>query len=329
MSAVDCDYITRASFRLDKFKKVKDGLYNFRCPYCGDSSRHKNKARGYFFEMKGRMVYKCHNCGIGRTTPNFLKDIAPDLYSEYQLERYRQGRTGKGTTTPKLEVPDSKPHFAKRDVSDVTSVSDLNKEHPARQYLEGRQIPDLSRFYYVERFKRWVNSQKQTFANLQNDRPRIIIPLVGEDGVWFGCQGRSLAPNASLRYITVMFDDRLKLFGQDNVNPKDTVYVTEGPFDSTFITNAVAMCGSDVDHRTLPYQDRVWVFDNEPRNRQIVSRIDAAIGSKEKVVIWPKQIKEKDINDMVLQGYNPSDIIRDNTYSGLEAKLKFIDWKQV
>ena len=126
-----------------------------------------------------------------------------------------------------------------------------------------------------------------------------------------------------------MFEDKLKLVGQDNVNPEETVYVTEGPFDSTFITNAVAMCGSDVDHRTLPYKDRVWVFDNEPRNRQIVSRIDAAIGSKEKVVSWPREVKQKDINDMVLAGLNPSDIIKRNTYSGLEAKLKFTDGKQV
>ena len=194
-----------------------------------------------------------------------------------------------------------------------------------------RQIPEeqLGRFYYADRFKRWVNSQKHTFDSLQNDRPRIIIPLIGEDGVWFGIQGRSMDPTSTLRYITVMFEDRLKLFGQDHVNSEETVYVTEGPFDSAFITNAVAMCGSDVDHSTLPYQDRVWVFDNEPRNRQIVQRIDAAIRSKEKVVIWPTSVTCKDINDMVLQGLNPSAIIKDNTFSGLEAQLKFTDWKKV
>ena len=324
-------YISRLSWRLEKFKKVKNGLYNFRCPYCGDSQKHKNKARGYFFEMKGRYVYKCHNCGMGRTLPNFLKDIDPNTYSEYQMEKYRQGRTGKGTVTANPVIPDSKPHFAKKDVSGLTCINDLNNGHPAKQYLIDRQIPEdqLGRFFYVDKFKRWVNTQKQTFENLQNDRPRIIIPLLREDGTWFGCQGRSLAPKSNLRYVTIIFDDHLKLFGCDHINPEETVYVTEGPFDSTFITNAVAMCGSDVDHRTLPYKDRVWVFDNEPRNRQIVSRIDAAIGSKEKVVIWPREVKQKDINDMVLAGLNPSDIIKHNTYSGLEAKLKFTDWKQV
>ena len=328
MDYVEDKYIRFLSTRLDKYKHVRSGLYNFRCPYCGDSQKHKNKARGYFFLKKTEYIFKCHNCGTGRSLGNFLKDNATDLYDQFLMEKYRQGMTGKGRHTPKPTYKSAKPKFA---VSDITSIDSLNTGHPAKEYLLTRKIPQdqLSRFYYVDKFKRWVNSKKQTFENLQNDRPRIIIPLIREDGTWFGIQGRSLARTASLRYITVMFDDDLKLFGQDNVNPEETIYVTEGPFDSTFITNAVAMCGSDVDHSTLPYKDRVWVFANEPRNRQIVSRIDAAIRGKEKVVIWPKQIKEKDINDMVLSGLNPSDIIKRNTYQGLEAQVKFTDWKKV
>ena len=329
MSAVDEYYIDKVSYRLEKFKKVRDGLYNFRCPYCGDSKKHRNKARGYFFVMKQRMVYKCHNCGIGRTAPNFLKDIAPELYAEYQIEKYRQGRTGKGTTTKKLEVPDSTPYFAKKTI-DLTSVDSLNNGHPAKEYLLSRKIPDLSRFYYVSKFKEWVNSQKpRTFDNLQNDRPRIIIPLLRHDGTMFGIQGRSLEANPSLRYISIMFEDQPKIFGLDKINTDETIYITEGPFDSTFVENSVAMCGSDIDIRTFGWSDYIWVFDNEPRNQQIVNRISTAIDRGDKVVIWDKSIKEKDINEMVLQGYDPYAIIKHNTFSGLQAKLKLADWKKV
>lgn len=319
------------SWRLEKFKKVKDGLYNFRCPYCGDSSKHKNKARGYFFVMKQRMVFKCHNCGMGRTLANFLKDQDPNTYSEYQLEKYRNNATGKASTVENFVVPSSKPHFTKKPTSGLVNIKDLNNEHPAKKYLLDRKIPEdkIGLFYYAERFKRWVNTQKQTFDSLQNDRPRIIIPLISADGTWFGIQGRSLAPTSTLRYITIMFEDKLKLFGQDQINPEQTVYVTEGPFDSTFISNAVAMCGSDVDNSTLPYRSRVWVFDNEPRNRQIVDRIERTINTNDPVVIWPKGIRQKDINDMVLAGLDPSAIIKNNTYQGLEAKLKLTDWKKV
>ena len=319
------------SWRLEKFKKVKDGLYNFRCPYCGDSSKHKNKARGYFFVMKQRMVFKCHNCGMGRTLANFLKDQDPNTYSEYQLEKYRNNATGKASTVENFVVPSSKPHFTKKPTSGLVNIKDLNNEHPAKKYLLDRKIPEdkIGLFYYAERFKRWVNTQKQTFDSLQNDRPRIIIPLISADGTWFGIQGRSLAPTSTLRYITIMFEDKLKLFGQDQINPEQTVYVTEGPFDSTFISNAVAMCGSDVDNSTLPYRSRVWVFDNEPRNRQIVDRIERTINTNDPVVIWPKGVRQKDINDMALAGLDPSAIIKNNTYQGLEAKLKLTDWKKV
>jgi len=330
MDYVEDKYIRFLSTRLDKFKHVKSGLYNFRCPYCGDSQKHRNKARGYFFLKKTEYIYKCHNCGAGRSLSNFLKDNATDLHDQFIMEKYRQGMTGKGRHTPSPEYKSAKPHFANK-VTNLISIAELNNSHPAKKYLLSRKIPEsqLGRFFYVDKFKRWVNTQRRTFDNLQNDRPRIIIPLIDKDGNWFGIQGRSLAPTSTLRYITVMFEDRLKLFGQDNVNSEETVYVTEGPFDSTFVRNAVAMCGSDVDHRTLPYKDRVWVFDNEPRNRQIMQRIDAAIGSQEKVVIWPKGLKHKDINDMVLAGLDPAAIIKDNTFKGLQAKIKFTDWKKV
>ena len=89
------------------------------------------------------------------------------------------------------------------------------------------------------------------------------------------------------------------------------------------------MCGSDVDHRNLEYDSRIWVFDNEPRNKQIVQRMQSCIQSKESLVIWPKNLIQKDINDMVLAGMNPYAIIKSNTYQGLEAQIKFTDWKKV
>lgn len=329
MDYVEDKYIKFLSARLDRYKHVKRGLYNFRCPYCGDSQKNRTKARGYFFLKKTEYIYKCHNCGVGRSLANFLKEQAVDLYDQFLLEKYQQGMTGKGRHTPAPKIPSSKPHFNK--TKDLQQISSLNNEHPAKRYLLDRKIPEeqLGRFYYVDKFKTWVNTRKSTFDNLQNDRPRIIIPLIDEDGNWFGVQGRSMSPKSTLRYISIMFEDKLKLFGQDHVNPEETVYVTEGPFDSTFIRQAVAMCGSDVDHRSLPYRSRVWVFDNEPRNRQIVQRLDSAIQNGESVVIWPKTIRHKDINDMVLAGLRPDDIIRKNTYQGLEAQIKFTDWKKV
>ena len=332
MDYVEDKYIRFLNTRLDKFKNVKSGLYNFRCPYCGDSQKHRNKARGYFFLKKSEYIFKCHNCGMGRSLGNFLKDQAPDLYDQFVLEKYRAGATGKGRHTPDYKPKSAKPNFSSK-VSDLQSIADLNKKHAAREYLEKRQIPQdkLSSLYYTERFKTWINSKKPgTFQSLQNDRGRIIIPLIGKDGKWFGVQGRSLLPNSTMRYITILFDDdKQKVFGLNNVNESEAVYVVEGPIDSLFLANSIAMAGSDIDPRTFGWSDYIWVYDNEPRNRQIVERITKSIDRGDKVVIWPQSVTKKDINDMILVGLDPQKIVKQHTYQGIQAKIKLTEWKRV
>ena len=88
------------------------------------------------------------------------------------------------------------------------------------------------------------------------------------------------------------------------------------------------MCGSDVDLRSYDYQF-VYTYDNEPRSREIVNKIETAIKCGNKVVIFPKHIKEKDLNDMVLAGHDVQSLVESNTYSGLEATLKLNEWKKV
>jgi hypothetical protein len=332
MSFIDVKYVGLISPQLQKFAKKKESLYNFRCPYCGDSKKRQDKARGYIFKIKNDLVFKCHNCGIGRTFTNFLKDQNSILYDQYLLERYKEGLTGKGTQTPNPSFNFQEPKFSSRrkNTENLEKISQLNITHPAREYLESRKIKDLDYFYYCPKFKEWTNSQIKIFDTLRKDSPRIIIPLKDKEGNMFGFQGRSLIPNSKLRYITIMLnEDQPKIFGLDRVNPAKNVYVTEGPFDSMFIENSIAMCGSDVVLDRLLFPDRTFVFDNEPRNKQIVDKYTKTINAGEKIVIWDSHIKEKDINDMVLAGYDVQDMVESNTYHGLEAKVKLIEWKKV
>ena len=322
---VDNHYVSLLSGRLDKFVKKKADLYNFRCPYCGDSQKHKNKARGYFFRVKTDLVFKCHNCGVGRTLPNFLKDQASDLYDEYILERYKKGTSGKGSYVPKPKF--KKPVFRKH--GNLDKVSSLNIEHKAYKYLVNRNI-DPSLFYYTDQFCTWVNTQKPTFKDIRIDHPRFIIPFIDSEGEWFGFQGRALNPKDKLRYITVMLDEsKPKIYGLERIDVEKTIYIVEGPFDSTLLDNSIAMAGSDVDSRTFGWSNCVWVYDNEPRNREIVNRISRSIDRGEKVVIWPSDIHEKDINDMVIAGHDVQSLVELNTYQNLEAKIKFTEWKKV
>ena len=89
------------------------------------------------------------------------------------------------------------------------------------------------------------------------------------------------------------------------------------------------MCGSDIDIGSFGWSDIVYVYDNEPRNREICNRISKTIDRGEKVVIWPSNVSEKDLNDMILAGRDVQNMVECNTYKGLEAKLKFTNWKKI
>ena len=323
MDLIDSKYIGLVSVRLERFKRVKADLYNCRCPICGDSQKNKTKTRGYFYQIKNNTNYKCHNCGVSLSFNNFLKQIDPMLHKQYSLEKFKEGFTGKNfvVEAPKFEF--SKPKFSNK--IDLPKASEVLI---AKEYLEKRKL-NPEKFYYAENFKKWVNQQKHTFENIDRDESRIIIPMYDVESNLIGFQGRTIQSSIH-KYITIMLvENAPKIYGLEKIDSQKSVYIVEGPFDSTFIKNAVAMCGSDISVGSFGWSDYIWVFDNEPRNREIINRISKTIDRGDKVIIWPTSIKHKDINDLVIAGYDPENILESNTYSGLEAKVKFNEWKKV
>jgi hypothetical protein len=316
---IDECFIERVSSRLPNFKKVKPKLYNFRCPFCGDSSRSKKKARGYLYPVNNNTNYKCHNCGISISFNNFLKEVDPVLYKEFSIEKYKSGFTGKNfvVEAPKFET--KAPVFREK-----VSLPKASSNGQAKQYLENRKL-DPNLYYYAEDFSKWVNSITEE-PNLKSE-PRIVIPLYYNKSL-IGVQGRSIGPSP-VKYITIMFNkDAPKIYNYDSINKEKPVYVLEGPFDSYFIKNSVAMCGADVDLKNLNIYYPVYVYDNEPRNKEIHDRMSKAIQRGYSIVIWPETIKEKDVNDAVLAGIDVEDVLSKNVYSNLEAQLKFNFWKK-
>ena len=323
MDLIDSKYIGLISSRLSKFKRVKADLYNFRCPLCGDSKKHKNKARGYVYPLKADMNYKCHNCGASSTFSNFLKSLDSTLYKQYIFEKFQTRNTGKGSIIEKPKLDFKKPVFKKQ--LDLPKASEVSV---AKEYLEKRML-DPTQFYFAKKFREWVNTKKQTFDTIGRDESRIIIPMYDTERNLIGFQGRSLGPN-SVKYITVMLHEEApKVYGMDQIDKSKSVYVVEGPFDSTFVNNSIALCGSDGDLEYLKTCDLIYVYDNEPRNKEIVSRIERCVRGNRRVVIWPNSIEQKDINDMVLAGHDIMSVLESNTYLGLEAQVQFNIWKKV
>ena len=322
MDHVDSKFISLVSSRLQKFKRVKAGLFNFRCPICGDSQKNKSKTRGYLYEVKANTNFKCHNCGASMSLNNFLKKIDPVIQKQYALEKFKEGHTGRNFVVDEPEFKFEAPKFKTK--IKLPKAIEIPR---AAGYLMARKL-DPSKFFYAEKFKKFANSLKPTFDSEKHDEDRIIIPLYYEKNL-IGFQGRSIDPSP-VKYITVMLDDDApKIYGLDNIRTNAPVYVTEGPFDSTFIRNSIAMCGADADVGRWGISNPVWIYDNEPRNREITNRIAKTIDAGHSVVIWPDAIDDKDINDMVMSGLDVQSVVELNTYSGLEAKLKFNTWKKI
>ena len=323
MDLIDSKYVGLVSARLQKFKKVKADLYNFRCPICGDSQKNKNKTRGYIYQVKNNTNFKCHNCGASMSFSNFLKKMDTVMHKQYTLEKFKEGHTGRNFVVEEPKFDFKKPVFKK-----TINLPKASSNSFAKRYLEKRQI-DPDKFYYAEKFKTWTNTQKKTFDCTGKDESRIVIPMYDENKKLLGFQGRAL-DNSPNKYITIMIQEEApKIYGLETIDTKLPVYVVEGPFDSTFISNSIALCGADGDIAKWGISNPVWVYDNEPRNREIVERIRKTIDSGDSIVIWPNNITEKDINDMVLAGHEVMSMLKSNTYHGLEAKIKFNNWKKV
>ena len=307
--------------RLDKFKKVRDNLFNFRCPYCGDSQKSRSKARGYFYRKKNDYFYRCHNCGKGTTFGKVLEYLDVTLYKEYIMERYKGD-------APKTEQPEFKfeaPKFKKIDpkLENLIPINKLNTWHPARQFVKSRQLPEefYSDLYLCPKFFEWSKIQSQ------QEHPRLVIPFRDESGEVFAAQGRAFGKEIP-KYLTIKFQDKPKIFGLDRVDFAKRYYVVEGPLDSMFLNNCLAVAGADF--RYLPPGDTTIVLDNEPRSIEIIKQMERLIHQEHELVIWPDTITQKDINDMVLAGVKDiQTIINNNTFSGLEANMKLAAWKRI
>ena len=334
---IDRTFLLRVSAKLPKFTQKKTDLYNFRCPICGDSSKNKAKARGYVYAKKGNYFFMCHNCGASMNFYNFLDKVDSSLLKEYALERYKNGDDSKKTVS-NTEIglfKTSAPVFKKK--IPLPSLDSLPEEHYAKVYVQGRKIPEskMASLYYAEDFKDFVeNGIKVEKDGLKENDPRLVIPFYDEEKNLVAIQGRALG-DSKLRYITVkMNEDGIKLFGLDRVNKEEDVYVTEGPIDSMFLDNAVATADATLTNASK-YIDKsklILVYDNEPRNKDICRHLEKAIEEHYRVVIWPEMVEEKDVNEMVQNGFTPEevqDIISTNTFQNLRAKIEFINWKKV
>ena len=328
-SYIDVKYVNIISPLLQQFKKKGDFLWNFRCPYCGDSQKSRTKARGFVYRKKNDLFYKCHNCGVGTTLGKLIEHLDSKSYKDYIMERYKSGVK---TVNKEPEFKFDEPVFRSKDVcSTLNSLEELQDDHPARKIIDRRNLPISSYkdLFLCPEFYKFTNKLiPNKFPSLDGDHPRLLIPFRDEEGEVFAYQGRAFG-NEQPKYLTIKLQERDKIFGLDRIDKRKEVLVVEGPLDSLFLDNCIAVAGADVPNLDC---DFTVVFDNEPRNKELLKQVEKAINRGHKICLWPEGMEYKDINDMILGGYTKEeiqDLIKHNTYQGTTATLWFTKWRKI
>lgn len=341
MLFIDAKYAQMVGSRLRNFKQKSDYVWNYSCPVCGDSSKNKLKARGYIFRAKGDLFCKCHNCGHSTNIGNLIKYVDPRLYDEYVLERYKAGAVKYNSHKDVSKIIPQKETVNLLEDDILSSLKRLDKlevSHPAVQYVMKRKIPRTAwhLLYFAPKFKQFTNTVTPKFAEpIVGDHPRMIIPYFTPAGKCFAFQGRAYGEEDP-KYYTIKVDEtQEKIYGLDRVDYSKRIYVVEGPLDSLFLPNSIAVSGSSFDTPTVRklLTNATIVMDNEPRNKDIVKQLEKYINLGYSVCMFPDTMQQKDINDMILHGGMSVDeivnVINTNTHSGMEAKLRFINWRKM
>lgn len=335
----DEKYLQLLSPQLDRFAQKHEHTYNFRCPLCGDSERNDIKARGYIFPKQQTLIYKCHNCSMALPFAALLRRVDRRLYDDYILERIKD----ESPEPQPVKTPAKAPELAPVDVHRANHVLPLNVVKvlggPLKavyEYARGRQIPDaaMGRLAATQRAQTWLTPMVgESKAKVVRDgEPYLVQPMTLPNGDWYGAQLRLLTKK---EYLTFRWShDPLKVFGLASWTPDALTYVVEGPLDALFVPNTIAALGSDLLSALHVMEEmgfwlkphRVLVWDNEPRNKDVVRHIRNAIALGESVVIWPRDFP-KDINDGYKLNIDVLDVMKRRTFAGLLAELEFSRWK--
>lgn len=336
MLYIDTKYANMLSPYVRNYKYLGKNLWRFSCPICGDSKSNTRKARGYFFVKDQSLIFKCQNCGAGRTMRSFLKDINNELYKEYNLENFLESKSSnKPIFTDEVKIETV---VVENKTVNLPCVYDLPEDNKVKRLLLERKLSDnmLKNFYYASNFKQWMHDISEDYypeeESRKHDYGRIVIPYLDEDNKLFGFSCRAVG-NETPKYINGKLDKSKDLvYGLNKVDKNKRVYIFEGPIDSMFINNGIAVSGSSfLNSTTISLQDKVFCYDNERRKKETLNKMEQIIEGGHNIYIPPDNIVEKDINDMIKSGYSIKDIhniIESNVFSGLYAKLRFVEWRR-
>lgn len=275
-------------------------VYNFECPICNEGKSRGKKRRGYYIPEQNTIC--CHNCHWKSnpikwiqevTNKSFyeIKDENSKFYSsaEYIIERSENiTKTSSFSTLPE----DSINLYSETEVSyyinndKVKSVIDYCKK---RKLFTARNKPDA--LYFSLKDKIYKDSLCFPFFNRQN---KIDFFQVREMGIPKGSKYRG------------KLNAEKSIFNVNKIDPNfPYIFMFEGPIDSMFVNNGVALAGVSLTHlqkqmlAEFPFHQKIWVLDNQHIDNTAKDITLKLLEQGQDVFIWPKKYSSfKDLNEL-------------------------------
>lgn len=273
----------------------RQNSYNFKCQICGDG-KSKHKKRGYLLLFKDKWIYKCHNCSISMLAEKWLKEYFPILYRQYIIDLIKNDES-------KPDDKEVRCSFIKKEEvyneeKEVKTFVPILKEKTqlfidAIDFCISRKIPENV-------WKRWFVSVSGKYKN------RIIIPFYDDKNKIYFYQARALR-NQEPKYLCRLGEK--EFYNIYNVDKNSPIQVTEGPVDSLFLSNSIAILGCSLSNENFYKIKQLgkifWLFDFDDAGLKASNEY---ITRGESVFLWKKYAKEVglperekfDINDLMI-----------------------------
>lgn len=212
--------------------------------------------------------------GGGIRLETYLRHCRPAVYEEYRAALRAEARGMAPNLPQPLPPVTRRVHELAADAetlltfvrSELPSAFSLPEDHPARRYVKARRLPEAHRDVLL-----WDEAFDHTASLMDGTerRPdaRLVIPYVDASGKKLtAILGRTIRSGAGPKYMAAKCDpDAPLIFGLERVQPYGNVLVLEGPLDSLFLANAVAVTGTNLTSaaNVLPKERLILIYDNQ------------------------------------------------------------------
>lgn len=217
------------------------------------------------------------------------------------------------------------------DESQISYYSDNSIVQSAIEYIKSRRLDTA------------INKPSAIYLSLKDKihKNRLVLPFKDINNQIIFYQSRKIFDwDKHPSYLSKINSDK-SLFNIENVDMTndDTIYMFEGPIDSCFVKNGIAVAGindgissfnpkQEDQLRGFKLFDKIWCLDSQHIDKTSRDKSLKLLENGEKVFIWPEKIgkKYKDFNEMCIDkqiDQIPINFIKKNSQCGTSAILKF------